>query len=133
MTVHMFRCFIGRGPMSVTDLETRIDDWVASNPEWTNDTVAHTLSERNAAMDGSGTTYHAVDVRFTENDTKSNLLQKFEDKLKSKVDWYRVGYHACTHRDGDGSSGGCNWDDKVDWTASGVTIPAGVPDFDVTA
>lgn len=128
----MFRVFIGRGPMSLSDLETRINDWVESNPEWTNDTVDHTLSERNTEIDGTGGTYYGVDVRFLEDDTKSNLLQKLEDKVKDKVDWYRIGYHACTHRDGDGSSGPCSWDDATDWTATDVTIPSGVPTFDVT-
>ena len=129
MTIHMFRCFIGRGSMSTTDLETRIDDWVSNNPEWIDDPVDHTLSERTTKLDGSGETYYGVDVRFTEDDTKSNLLQKFEDKLKDKVAWYRVGYHACTHRDGDGSSGPCDWDDKTEWTAKDQSIPSGVPDF----
>lgn len=136
MSVHMFRAFVGRGSMSLTDLETRISDWVASNGEWTNDTVSHSLVEQNTAIDGSGTTYHAVDVRFVLTNTKSNLLQKFEDKLQNKVAWYRVGYHACTHRDGDGSSGSCSFDPNDDpeataaqWTDTNVTIPAGVPDF----
>lgn len=134
MTVHMFRCYIGRGSMSVSDLETRINDWVSSNGEWTNDTISHSLTERNTAIDGSGTTYHTIDVRFTQTDTKSNLLQKFEDKLQNKVAWYRVGYHACSH-DGD-TGGNCSFDPQQDseamatqWTDSNVTIPSGVPDF----
>lgn len=126
----MFRVFIGRGQMSTTDLETRIDDWVASNPEWTNDTVEHTLSEHNTEYGGSGATYYAVDVRFTQDDTKSNLLQKLADKIKQKVDWYRVGYHMCEH-DGNTTSS-CSWDDKVEWTAKDVTIPPGVPTFVIT-
>lgn len=56
MTVHMFRCVIGRGPMSVADLETRIDDWVASNAEWEQDPTPHTPIERNTELDGSGAT-----------------------------------------------------------------------------
>lgn len=136
MTVHLFRCFIGRGSMSISDLETRIDDWVASNAAWTDDTVAHTLSEFDTAIDGSGQTFHGVEVRFLKENTKSNLLQKFEDKLQNKVAWYRVGYHACTHRQGDGSSGPCSFDPNEDpeamateWTDKDVTIPSGVPDF----
>lgn len=128
MTVHMFRCFIGRGGMSVSDLETRIDDWIQSNPEWDGDNVPHALTER--TTDG-GATYHAVDVRFIPDETKANLTQKFTDKLVDKVAWYRVGYHACTHREGDGSSGPCSWDDSTEWAAKDVTIPSGVPTFDV--
>ena len=127
MTVHMFRCFIGRGPMSRTDLDTRITEWVSSNGEWAGDSVAHTLSERSTASDGSGTTYDALDVRFLPDNSKANLQQKLTDKLENKVAWYRVGYHACTHRDDDGSSGPCSWDDVIEWTAKDVTIPDGVP------
>lgn len=130
MTKHMFRCFIGRGTMSINDLETRINDWVSSNAEWADDDIAQILTERNSGLDGSGTAYHAIDVRFLETDTKSNLLQKFEDKLTNKVDWYRVGFHSCTH---DGTGGACDWDDAVDWTAKDVTIPGGVPTIEVTA
>lgn len=129
MTVHMFRCCIGIGKMSVSDLETRINDWVESNAEWEEDSVSHTLTERNTAIDGSGETYYAVDVRFLPTDDKENLQQKFTDKLVNKVAWYRVGYHACTHRDGDGSTGPCSWDDSVEWTAKDVTVPTGVPTF----
>lgn len=127
MTVHMFCCFIGRGKMSIGDLETRINDWVQSNAEWEGDTVGHSLTERNTALDGSGAAYHAIDVRFLPDDSKSNLQQKFRDKLVNKVDWYRVGYHACTHREGDGSTGPCSWDDTTEWIAKDVTIPDGVP------
>ena len=136
MTVHMFRGFIGRGSMSLTDLETRINDWLEQNARWTEDNITHELSERNTKIDGSGTVYHAVDVRFLPDadggDTKANLVQKFEDKLQNKVDWYRLGYHECTHRDGDGSSGACSWNDVVEWTDKDVTIPNGVPTIDVS-
>jgi len=129
MTVHMFRVFIGRGSMSLTDLETRINDWVESNPEWTEDLVDHTLTERNTEIDGTGATYYGVDVRFTQDETKSNLIQKLTDKLKDKVDWYRVGYHACEHDQESASP--CSWDDKAEWTAKDVVIVSGVPDFDL--
>lgn len=129
MTVHMFSCYIGRGKMSVSDLESRIDDWVASNGAWADDPVEHTLSEHNTAPDGSGETYYMITVRFLQDQTKDNLLQKFTDRLKGKVDWYRVGYHNCTHDETNATP--CSWDDAVEWTAKGVTIPAGVPTIDV--
>lgn len=115
--------------MSVTDLETRIDDWVESNAEWTEDSVEHTLSERNTELDGSGETYYGIDVRFLMVDTKINLLQKFTDKLKDKVDWYRVGYHGCTYDETEPHA--CSWDDSVEWSAKGVVIPSGIPEFGV--
>lgn len=64
MSVHMFRCFIGRGKMSTTDLEQRINDWVNSNAEWENDGVDHVLTERSTEIDGTGETYYGIDVRF---------------------------------------------------------------------
>lgn len=117
--------------MSVTDLEARIDDWVTSNGDWENDDLAYPLTERNTADDGSGEPYHRIDVRFLPDNSKANLLQKFEDKLQNKVDWYRIGYHACTHRPDDGSSGPCGWDDDPEWTAKDVTIPADIPEFTI--
>lgn len=111
MTVHMFRCFITPGKMSIDDLETRINDWVQSNAEWTEDTVDHTLTERNTAID----------------DTKSNILQKFGDKLDNKVDWYRVGFHSCTHDETNAEP--CSWEDTTEWTEKDVAIPAGIPDL----
>lgn len=113
--------------MSITDLETRVNDWVDSNATWENDTVPHELAERNTQLDGSGETYHAIDVRFLPNDMKPNLQQKFTDKLENKVAWYRVGYHACTHRPGDGSSGPCSWTDSAEWADSfTLTVEDGI-------
>lgn len=128
MTVHMFRCFIGRGKMGIADLEAAIGGWVASNAEWENDSVEHTLHER--VTDG-GETYYSIDVRFLPDNDKPNLQQKFTDKLENKVSWYRVGYHACTHRGDDGSTGPCNWDDIEEWTDKDVNVPDGVKTFDI--
>lgn len=129
MAVHMFRVYVGRGPMSVADLETRVDDWINSNAEWEDDTAAHGLSERNTRLDGTGATYYGADVRFLLDDAKDNLLQKFTDKLVNKVDWYRVGYHECSHDESDPT--GCDWQDSEEWAAQGASIPAAVPDFEV--
>lgn len=129
MTVHMFRVFIGRGKMDISDLESRINNWVESKNEWTDGPVDHELSKRSTESDGSGDTYYVVDVRFNQSDTKDNILQKLTDKLKKKVDWYRVGYHACTHDESD--SHPCSWDNNDEWTAKDTTIPEGVPDLTV--
>ena len=137
MTVHMFKCYIGRGPMSTSDLETRINNWVSDNAEWVDDPTAHSLTGYNA--DGQ-VVFHWVQVRFRKEDTKTNLYQKFTDKLKDKVDWYRVGYHNCDwddNYDGSGVAGSeCSFDANEDpeavardWTAKDVTIPADVPEF----
>lgn len=123
----MFRCCIGIGSMTIADLETRINTWVTNNDTWSGDSIPNEISEVNTELDGTGVTYHTVTVRFEETDTKANLLQKFTDKLKNKVDWYRVGYHVCDHDASDPT--GCSWDDSVDWTDKNVTIPAGIPTF----
>lgn len=123
MTKHMFRCYIGRGKMSATDLETRINDWVSKNNNWTNDRTEHSLR---TIHDGE---YYLINVRFHEDDTKTNILQKFEDKLKDKVSWYRVGYHVCDH---DSTTGdGCSFIDLTEWTAKDVTIPDDIPDIEI--
>lgn len=130
MAVHMFRCFIGVGEMSISDLEARINDWVANNHEWPDDSVPHTLAEYNTAVDGTGEAYHGVNVRFLKDDTKDNLLQKFTGKLKDKVAWYRVGYHECTHNQTDATP--CEWNDKTEWSNKDVTIPGDIPTVEVT-
>lgn len=132
MPVHMFRCFIGRGGMSTTDLETAINDWVQSNAEWENDSVDHTVREYLNARDEI--ICHTVDARFIKDNTKSNLFQKFTDKLENKVDWYRVAYHNCTHDEDEPP--GCSFDANEDssavarqWADKDITIPAAVPNF----
>ncbi|UTF52749.1 hypothetical protein [Natronosalvus rutilus] len=131
MSIHMFRGFIGRGAMSLTDLETAIDTWLQQNARWEADHITHQLHERNTATDGTGEVYYTVDVRFLEEDTKANLTQKFEDKLVNKVDWYRLGYHSCTHDESNG--GPCLWDDRLEWTDKDVTIPNGIPSIDISS
>lgn len=129
MTKHMFRCFIGKGKMSQSELETRINDWVQSNGEWQDDSVAHTLTQTNAdPIDGSGTDYWRIDVRFYQTDTKANLQQKFGDKLKNKVGWYRVGYHACDHDEVGVNASDCAWQDSEDWPDT-ASVPSDIPTF----
>jgi hypothetical protein len=127
MTKHHFRAFVGRGPMSLSDLESRINNWVDSNPEWTEHDVDHTLQPY--YDDQMNLIGHWVSVRFTQDDTKSNLLQKLTDKLKDKVDWYRVYYDACNKDVADN----CDWNDKAEWTAKDVTISSGIPSYEVSA
>lgn len=131
MTVHMIRIY-SHWPDGYTesDINTSVQNWEDNHTEWTADTVSHTITGVNTEIDGTGTDYLRGDFRFKWSDDKTILLDDLETTLQSDVDWYRVGYHQCTH---DGSGGGCNWDDKREWTASNVTIPAGVPDFNVTA
>lgn len=129
MTVHMIRIF-SHWPDGYTesDINTAIQNWVDNHTEWTADLTAHTISGLNTNTDGSGTDYFRGDFRFEWSDDKTALLDDCETTLQSNVDWYRLGYHQCTH---DGS-GACDWDDKREWSASGVTIPSDIPDFAIT-
>lgn len=127
MTLHMFRCYIGRGKMSVTDLDTNIDDWVTSNATWEGETVQNRLQTVNIDGVPADTPYYKVDVWFTLDDSKANLLQKFTDKLENKVSWYRVGYHECTHDANEPTE--CGWQDTTEWTEKDVTVPDYVPTF----
>lgn len=129
MTVHMFQIAIGRGKMSVSDLEAAMNDWVQAHAEW--DGQPATFSEWNTELDGSGATYYATQARFIMDDTKDNLVQKATDKLKNKVAWYRLHYHVCDHDEDDRAA--CPWTDRREWTAKDATIPAGVPNLEVEA
>lgn len=129
MTVHMFRVFVGRGPMSVSDLEARIQTWKDEHTRWTGDSVDHTLKEY---RDIDGTLLgHFIPIRFEQTETKANILQKLTDKLKEKVAWHRVGYHACDHDEQDATP--CSWSDSAEWTAKDTAIPDGIPTFEVPA
>lgn len=136
MAVHMFRCFVWHPNTSVTEIQNTIDNWLSSHDEWLEDHVSHTVS-LNASLVDDSVEYYAVDVRFETTDTVSTLLGDVTNDLEGSVEWYRIGYHSCTH---DGDGGDCSFDPSVDtdavareWTASSVTIPSEVPDFPADA
>ena len=130
MAIHMIRIF-SHWPdgYTVDEIDQEVQNWVDSHTEWLDDPVTHEISARNTDIGGSGTDYLAGDFRFEWGDDKQTLLDNCEATLQDYVDWYRFGYHECTH---DGDGGACGWDDKVEWTKNGsTTIPSGVPDFQV--
>lgn len=130
MTVHMIRVCIGpNDKMTLQQANDALDTWVGNHSEWVEDSVEHAVSETNTQLDGSGTAYWLGSYRFGYSDAKDNLVQKCEDKIVNKCDWYRLGYHICDHDEND--RGGCSWDDEREWTAKDVTIPSGVPTFEV--
>lgn len=124
----MFRVYLGPGKTAASDLETRVDEWVSQNAEWAGDPDSHSLTEYTPPEESAGTIYYRADVRFEMTDAKANLLQKFEDKLKQKCAWYRVGYHECTH---DETYSTCEWAavETVEWTAKDESIPPSIPNF----
>lgn len=126
MTVHMFNIVVGPDTSQLTfsDAETHVNNWLDSHNQWADDLESHTLRE---IQDDTRGTYWTCSARFTFDDTKSELLQYIEDKLQGNCLWYRIGYHNCNH-DGSGTPA-CSWDDSVEWTDSGETVPNWVNDF----
>lgn len=123
MSVHMVRMFV-EPPKGEAD--NAIENWVSNHNEWTSDPVEHTLSETNAAIDGTGTAYLRGDYRFIQEETPTSLLDDLEDKLQSIQGglWYRVGYHNCTHNESETAS--CDWDDKRE----NGTVPTDIPNIE---
>ena len=125
MSVHMFRVYVAPD-FDQTDLQTAIDDWVAGHTKWTDDPQeTGVVGERLGDLEDPSTAYWGVDIRIEKTDTKANILQKLGDKLKNKCDWYRAGYHECTHDEDPPQP--CSWEDRQDWTDKDVTIPSYVP------
>lgn len=110
--------------LSTSEINAAMDDWVANHSEWTADTDEHVIT---ATTDASPP-YYIGTYRFELSDAKDNLLQKCGDKLKNKIDWYRLGYHVCEHDVADPTP--CQWEDDREWTSTNTpSIPSGVPDF----
>lgn len=115
------------GGMTEAEINTALDEWVSKQSEWTADPQAHVINT-SPGIDGE-TVYYGGTYRFTkESDAKDTLLQKCGDKLKNKLDWYRLGYHDCDHDEQ--ASDGCSWDGEREWTSTNTaSIPADIPDF----
>lgn len=114
--------------LSLSEIRDAMDDWVSKHSEWTADPDDHTIEETALYPRDPGTVYYRGVYRFELSDAKDNLLQKAGDKLKKKVDWYRLGYHVCDHDET--AREGCSWDDEREWTSKNTaSIPSDVPDF----
>lgn len=124
MGVHMIRVIASRNGMTLTEINDALDTWVDNHSEWVEDPVNHHITEEKT---DSGTVYYGGNYRFHTTDAKDNLLTKCGDKLKNKVEWYRLGYHSCDHNESDRQS--CSWDDEREWSNSNSSIPSDAPDF----
>lgn len=131
MAVHMIRVVAAANStdtpgMTLSEIRTAMDEWVANNSEWTEDPQSHDMNEDVLLRDG--TEVYEGSYRFTLDDAKDNLLQKCEDKLTDKVDWFRLGYHSCSHDEADPSP--CSWEEVRDWTSKNTeSVPSSVPSF----
>lgn len=127
MSVHMVRVFFE--PPKGTP-EMAVNNWVSNYNEWTEDPVAHSLTETTAGVDGMETAYFRGDWRFwDQGETPTDMLRDLSERLRSFQGglWHRLAYHVCTHDEDRPQP--CSWDEKVE---SG-TIPSDIPDFEVTA
>ena len=120
MAVHMVRVLFEQ-PRG--EAENAVSNWVANYQEWNADPVAHSLSEANTELDGSGVRYLRGDWRFNQNDeTPTDILQDLSDRLQSMQGglWHRLGYHVCTHDENNPTP--CEWDETVEHGS----VPSGV-------
>lgn len=127
MAVHMIRVL--SEPLK-GEAETAVANWVENYAEWTADPAEHSLTETDAALDGTGTTYVRGDWRFEDQgETATDILDDLSARLQSIQGglWHRLGYHVCTHDEEAASP--CSWDYKLEWG----TIPTDIPDFEVSA
>jgi len=112
--------------MSLSEINTAMDDWVSKNSEWTADPTPYAIGVAESEVSGEED-YYSGEYRFELADAKANLLDKCGDKLKKKVDWFRLLYHECLHD----TTGGCSHTDKRDWTSKNTSaIPGHVRDLD---
>lgn len=123
----MFRVLCGpQSSWPQADVNAAVEDWMSKQSEWTADPVDHSM--QGTTDPETGTEWWRGDYRLTfDSEPKANLFQKLEDKLVNKPDWYRAGYHECSHDEADRAA--CSFDDAREWTDTGVTIPGEVPDF----
>jgi len=122
MTVHMFRVY-AHNPKAytLTEINNAVDDWIADHNRWGEDTIDHSLSVGNTALDGSGAEYLRGDFRFNQTDPRADIEFTFEQKIQPALDWYRIGYHECDHDEE--SDTGCSWQDVMEYG----TIPSDIP------
>lgn len=125
----MIRVYIStEGKTSLEAHNTAMDDWVSQQSVWMEDPDTHHIIEV-SPLEEDSTPYYMGTYRFhvPASDEKDNLLQKCEDKLVNKCDWYRIWYHVCDHDEDESTRDGCTWDEMREWTDKDVTIPADIP------
>lgn len=115
------------GGMTLSEINSAMDDWMSKQSEWVSDPTEHAVTL--VEPESGAASYYQGNYRLTfDSDTKDNILQKLGDKLKTKVDWYRVGYHQCDHDQDTGT--GCFWGDEREWTSKNTnSIPSHIPNF----
>lgn len=110
---------------TVTEIDSAVQDWVSSYSEWAEDHITHVISLSTAP---SGTEWVTGDFRFLSSDDKTALLNDAESTLQNEVNWYRLGYHICSHDEQSTTS--CGWEDVREWTKNkNTTIPSEVQTF----
>lgn len=126
----MFRVLCDK-PSGIDETQANqiVDQWLTDNTPWTDDPTPHEIRLVKGEITEQPEHFRG-DVRFEFDDEKPELLEQIETDLAGITNWYRIGYHECSHDEGNG--GPCSWDNAIEWTANNVTIPEGVPTFEKT-
>lgn len=117
MPVHYIKvCSHWPDDFPVKKANSIFQNWIGNHREWVEDGASHkvrTSPDNNYLMGTS---------RFKHTDKKVILLDTIENRFRPHVDWYRIGYHVCDH-DNEENRTECEWEDRREYTAPGVTIP----------
>ena len=114
------RVVLFHSPTGSTDFHNWLDTWLTNMTPWSYPGVQNELPLLNQP-NGDDPEYYAGELAFDWNaESKSIIVDNLEGYLSSYCDWYRLGYHICTHDEDDAD---CTWDDVRD----GGTVPASIP------
>jgi len=72
-----------------------------------------------------GEQYYATDYAFEFSKGKAHFWENAKVYARDRCEWYRMGYHECTHDDTDVSGSNCSWQDQ----AENGTVPAYIEDM----
>lgn len=58
---------------------------------------ASSPSKRNTSTDGTGAEFIGMRYRVSKVDSKKTVLNRFENKVVTDAEWYRIEHHECDH------------------------------------
>lgn len=81
-------------------------DWLSSFltnlQPWESDEVTNSVSDAPASpIDENDEDYYRVELAFDWSEDKAHILDNLSLYADSYCDWYRLGYHVCTHDEDD--------------------------------
>jgi len=121
MAVHMFRVLAHDPPdVSESEVQRGVQTWVSNNTPWTANPVPHEVNLVDDPLSDAPLHYRG-DFRFEDTDDADALRKEIAQTLTHYCDWWRVGYHRCSHDEDNAES--CSWDEQYE---SG-TVPSEMP------